>query len=203
MFCFKNKNAADSQATNPSGLPSRTKWVQISVSLLANLTFLSPGMGLGFPSTTSEYLIKDRDTPLTDSQVSWFASITAIVMPIVGPLTAYLTMKIGRKGTLILINIISIISWILIGFSSRSDPHTLFIQLMIARSLIGASIGMITTPAVMYTSEICHPKIRGNLLVLSPFMLAFGMLVIYFLGYLMGVSKSISTHRWRHFHFSH
>lgn len=60
---------------------------------------------------------------------------------------------------------------------------------MIARVIIGLNIGMSTTPAVMYTAEICSPEIRGRLSMLSsPFFTAFGMLVIYFLGAVVAVS---------------
>lgn len=147
-------------------------------------------MGLGYPAITTQLLLReDADVVLTASQVSWFASITAITCPIGGPLSGFLSDIIGRRNTLALINVAGIASWLVIGFSSRDDASVLFIQLMIGRAIAGVTIGMITTPAVMYSSEICHPKLRGRLTVLStPFFVTLGMLVSYLLGYLIPVS---------------
>lgn len=151
-------------------------------------------MGLGYPSVTSQLLLDDDRVALTISQVSWFASITAIVCPIGGPLSGYFTDKIGRRNSLTLINLISLISWIMIGFSSRVNAQTFYIQLMVARAFIGIGIGMTSAPAVMYVSEVCHPKLRGRLTLLSsPFFTAFGLLTIYFLGYLIPVSLSLTN----------
>lgn len=164
------------------------KFVQIVFCTIANLSIISSGMGLGYPAITTQLLLNDEILPLTESQVSWFASITAITCPFGGPLSGYLTDKFGRKGTLIIIDVLSIVSWLVIVFSSRDNHETLFIQLMIARALMGIAIGMSTTPGVMYTSEICDPKLRGRLTMLSsPFFTAFGMLIIYLLGFLIPV----------------
>lgn len=151
---------------------------------------ISSGMGLGYPAITTQLLSRDdAEVVLTPSQVSWFASITAIACPIGGPLSGLFTDKIGRKKTLMLLSTISIISWITIGLSSKTDVQTCFIQLLVGRALIGIGIGMTTAPAVMYVSEVCHPKLRGRLtLFSSPFFTASGLLTIYFLGYLIPVS---------------
>lgn len=159
---------------------------------------LSSGIGLGFPAITTQLLLRDdAEVLLTPSQVSWFASITAIASPVGGPLSGFLADKIGRRNTLVLINLIGIVSWIVIGLSSQTDARLMFIELMIGRALIGVTIGMITTPAVMYSSEVCHQTLRGRLTVLStPFFMAFGTLIAYLLGYLIPVSlKAVSFDR--------
>lgn len=151
-------------------------------------------MGIGYPAITSQLLLRnDSEVTLTPSQVSWFASVTAIVCPIGGPLSGFFTDKIGRRNSMMLINFISLISWIVIGFSSRIDTQVFFIQLMVSRGLIGIGIGMTTAPTVMYVSEVCHQKLRGRLTLLSsPFFTAFGLLTIYFLGYLIPVSSMLT-----------
>lgn len=173
---------------NKDNVTSKAKYIQIGFAMLANFSILSTGMGLGYPAITTQLLTKDETVILTESQVSWFASITAIACPFGGPITAYCTNKFGRKGTLLIIDVISIIQWIIIGFSSRSNAQILFIQLMFARVLTGLTIGMITTPAVLYSAEICHPSLRGRMMVLStPFFVSVGTLLIYLLGYLIQV----------------
>lgn len=144
--------------------------------LTANLSVIPSGIGLGYPSISTDQLLR----VLTLDQVSWFASVTAIVCPIGGLLSGFLCDKFGRKGTLIFIDVIAIISFLLIGFARE---EFLFVQLILSRIVIGFNIGVSTTPAVMYTAEICDPEIRGRLSMLSsPFFTAFGQLVIYFLG---------------------
>lgn len=181
-----------SQDNNDAATAPKEKLFQVIFCTLANLSIISSGMGIGYPAITTQLLLKDTSLILTESQVSWFASITAITCPIGGLLSGYMSDRIGRKRTLIVIDIIAIISWIIIGFSSKNNAELLFIQLMISRTIIGIIIGMSTTPAVLYTSEVCDPKIRGRLTMLSsPFFTAFGMLLIYLLGYLIPVIKNI------------
>lgn len=185
---FRAHSSVDLTKDKSEVLSRKAVVVQVFIAMMANLTVLGPGMGLGFPSVTSEILLRDKKLVLTAEQVSWFASITPFMCPFGGPLSAYLVMKVGRKGTLIIINIISIILWIIIGFSHKTDANILFIQLIIARILTGFSIGMITTPIMMFSMEICFPRIRGRLLVLaSPFFMTLGSLIIYFFGYITGV----------------
>lgn len=69
------------------------------------------------------------------------------------------------------------------------NAQTFFLQLMIGRAVIGVVIGMITAPLIMFVSEVCHTSLRGKMTVLStPFFIAFGMLLSYFLGYIIPVS---------------
>lgn len=143
---------------------------------------------MAFPAITSEILLRDKLINFSASQVSWFASITPLHCPYGGPLSSYLVTKVGRKGALLVINVLSMIHWSIAGLSSQ-DPKILFIQLLIARTITGFTIGMATTPSVMYATEISHPKLRSSLAVLSaPFFLSNGALLIYFLGYITGVN---------------
>lgn len=172
------------------GISKKAVFTQIFISFVANLSVLSPGMGLGYPAIVSQSMV--REGILSEEQVSWFASITSIACPIGGLIAAIFVDKIGRKGTLIVCDFISIISWITIVFAERNDNHLMFIQLMIARTLTGISIGMCATPSVVYLSEIVYPQIRGSLLVLSPFMLAVGTLLIYIIEDFIPVRNEIA-----------
>lgn len=77
------------------------------------------------------------DVKLTVAQASWFAAITAIFSPFGGLLSGYMLDKFGRRMTLIFINVISIVSWLIIGYSSKQDASILFAQLILARIIIG------------------------------------------------------------------
>jgi MFS family permease len=168
--------------------PKNGKLIQVIVATLANFSILGPAMSLSFPALTMQILLRDGPQQLTESQVSWFASITAIICPLGGPIVGYLNDKFGRKGTLLIIDFLSIIHWIIIGFSSTSNNQIFYIELMIARVLAGFTIGMITAPAIMYSSEVSIPQIRGRLTVMVPFFVAFGTLLIYMLGFIFEVN---------------
>lgn len=193
---FSAHSSVDLSNNESEVLSKKAVAIQVLVLMMANLTVLGPGMGLGYPAVTSEILLKDKKLVLTAEQVSWFASITPFMCPFGGPLSSYLVTKFGRKGTLLVINVISIIFWTIIGFSHKTDANTLFIELMTARVLTGLAIGMTTAPAVMYSIEICHPKLRGRFAVLSaPLFISMGTLLIFFFGYITGVRKHFSSHK--------
>lgn len=153
--------------------------------LVANLSVISSGLGLAYPSISTDQLLEK----LTIDQASWIASVAAITCPIGGLLSGYFCEKFGRRGSLIFVDAIAIVSFLLIGFTRE---NFYFPQLMIARVIMGFNIGMTTIPAVMYTAEISSPEIRGRLSMLSsPFFTAFGMVVIYLLGAVVAVRSYI------------
>lgn len=55
--------------------------------------------------------------------------------------------RIGRKFTFILINLLSIVSWGIMAFASKTDQRDLFWELMFSRILIGIVTGLSSSPA--------------------------------------------------------
>lgn len=106
------------------------------MACLANISVLSSGFGLAYPSITL-HALEVEFPDLTSDQCSWFASITSLMCPLGGLLCSFILDKIGRKWTLIIINLISILSWGLITISSQNDVSVMYSQLMCARILIG------------------------------------------------------------------
>lgn len=84
--------------------------------------------------------------------------------------------KIGRKKTLLLTEIPSIIGWLLIAFAS--GVHHIYI----GRLLTGLCSGMVGAPARVYTSEITQPHLRGMLGALAAVSISFGVLFQYTIG---------------------
>uniref|UniRef100_A0A182ISD0 Major facilitator superfamily (MFS) profile domain-containing protein n=1 Tax=Anopheles atroparvus TaxID=41427 RepID=A0A182ISD0_ANOAO len=158
--------------------------MQLTMSILANLTVLSSGMGLGYSAITLHALTSE-DNPLRmdSSQASWFASISSIACPLGGLISGYLLDRIGRKKTLMLINVLSIVSWTLIAVCSKTNFDLMYTQILIARVIIGIVIGLVSAPASIYSAEIATPKMRGRLTVLTSLMIAVGILLIYSMGY--------------------
>uniref|UniRef100_A0A1B0CI08 Major facilitator superfamily (MFS) profile domain-containing protein n=1 Tax=Lutzomyia longipalpis TaxID=7200 RepID=A0A1B0CI08_LUTLO len=157
---------------------------QIFASFVANLTVLSSGMGLGYPATTLSLLTDPTSVvALTEDQGSWVASINTIFSPVGGLIASYTLDKFGRKKTLIAINILSIISWAIVAFSSRSDANVMYMEIIGARIIIGIVAGLSSSPSSVYSAEIAKPRLRGRLTVFTSISISSGVLIIYMLGY--------------------
>lgn len=76
------------------------------------------------------------------------------------------------------------------AFASTTDKELMFIQLLVARVLIGLCIGLSSSPSAVYSSEIAHPSLRGRISVLTSLTIGIGILLIYVLGYLIQVRGS-------------
>lgn len=162
----------------------RSNRMQLTMSILANLTVLSSGMGLGYSAITLHSLTREDDPlRMNSEQASWFASINSIACPFGGLISGYLLDRIGRKWTLVLINVLSIVSWSLIAVSSSSNFELMYTQILIARVIIGLVIGLVSAPASIYSAEIATPRMRGRLTVLTSLAIAVGILMIYTFGY--------------------
>lgn len=57
--------------------------------------------------------------------------------PFGGIISGFLLESLGRKRTLITINLVSIVSWLLLAFASKTDRTLMFVQLIVARIIIG------------------------------------------------------------------
>ncbi|XP_053693390.1 facilitated trehalose transporter Tret1-2 homolog isoform X2 [Sabethes cyaneus] len=170
---------------DPNRLTRKAAFMQITMAIVANITIISSGMGLGFPSIAMiELTNSTTSVTLSESEASWFASVTSIMCPFGGLLAGFLLDKVGRKKTLYFINVISIISWAIMALASTTDSVLLFVQLMVARVIIGIAIGLSSSPASVYAAEISHPNLRGRLTLLTALCTGVGMLFIYTLGYI-------------------
>ncbi|KXJ79556.1 hypothetical protein RP20_CCG000432 [Aedes albopictus] len=162
----------------------RSNRMQLMMSILANLTVLSSGMGLGYSAITLHSLTREDDPlRLNSNQASWFASINSIACPFGGLISGYLLDRIGRKWTLVQINVLSIVSWALIAVSSSTNFELMYTQILIARVVIGLVIGLVSAPASIYSAEIATPSMRGRLTVFTSLAIALGILMIYTFGY--------------------
>ncbi|EAT35545.1 AAEL012288-PA [Aedes aegypti] len=181
------KSSTESLNSDSNGNPLTRKAaiMQVTMAIVANITIISSGMGLGFPSIAMIELTNSTSSVmLTENQASWFASVTSILCPFGGLLAGFLLDKIGRKKTLYFINVISVVSWGIMAFASKTDEMLLFVELMVARVIIGLAIGLSSSPASVYAAEISHPNLRGRLTLLTALCTGIGMLAVYTLGYL-------------------
>lgn len=73
--------------------------------------------------------------------------------------------------------------------ASSIDKELMFIQLLVARFIIGICIGLSSAPSAVYSAEIAHPTLRGRFSVITSVTIGLGVLFIYVLGYFIPVSN--------------
>lgn len=111
------------------------------------------------------------------------ASINSLACPLGGLLCGYILDKVGRKKTLIIINLFSITSWGILALANQDNVEIMYIQLLMSRFLIGITTGLSSSPAAVYSAEIAQPNLRGRLTILTTLAVGLGILIIYVLGY--------------------
>lgn len=127
-----------------NGIRKASKIRQWLFTLSANLTVLSTGMVLGFPAVSlSQLTAEDNAVRLDEDQGSWFASVNEVICPLGGLLASFILDRIGRKLTMNLIGVITVISWTLVALTPDYNPQRLYYQLLAGRMLTGNNFPII------------------------------------------------------------
>lgn len=123
-------------------------------------------------------LFEKNDTTIHLSSVDhiWLESVYLIGGLTGLPITIFCVDRFGRKESIFLSAITSLISWILIALASNAT------HLYIARFIVGISGDVAFVAAPMYIAEIADKDIRGFLSALIYVMLLVGVFVIYSVG---------------------
>ncbi|XP_050093494.1 facilitated trehalose transporter Tret1-like [Anopheles aquasalis] len=150
---------------------------QYLAAFTGTLLMLSVAASYGWTSPTlPKLLADDSPLPVTPDESSWVVSIL-VLTSIAGPvLSAWLIDKFGRKLTLLLAVLPSIVGWILIGVGESVTV------LFISRALSGISYGMAYSSMPLYLGEIASDRIRGSIGTLLTVMAKTGILLEYAIG---------------------
>ena len=113
----------------------------------------------------------------------FFSFLSASLLPIVQPFGCFFggffQKYIGRRHGLTLMNISTIISWLILYKASTVE------MLYLTSILMGISIGFTEAPLVMYVCEIATPNLRGILVSYACCNYVFGNALIYILASFM------------------
>ncbi|KYN12998.1 Facilitated trehalose transporter Tret1 [Trachymyrmex cornetzi] len=126
-----------------------------------NLGMLSVALFNGWASPTLPLLLHGGDAEypirLNLEEASWVTALLSIGAAAGSVISALIVNIIGRKNTMLLTVVPSIIAWLLIVFATSSW------ELYISRFISGLATGITSMSTPMYVSEISPADIRGNL----------------------------------------
>ncbi|XP_052868649.1 facilitated trehalose transporter Tret1-like [Anopheles cruzii] len=155
---------------------------QILASTAKNFLLLDLGMAVAFPTIVIPALrgIKNRAPDeflhFSPQQASWFGSIAYICQPVGSVLSGIILEPLGRKRSMILVNIPHIVGWFMLHYAGSLE------EMYTAAILLGLGVGFMEAPIVTYVGEICQPSIRGILTSCAGVAVMLGFFTVYLLG---------------------
>lgn len=165
-------------------LTKGSSFKQILVALSANWGTINTGLVFGYTAVSlPQLMLVGSRIPINRHQASWIASVSTIGTPCGCILASYFTDLLGRKKTLIALQLPAIIGWLLVGSATSVQ------WIYIGRFLAGLSSGMIGSPSRVYTSEVSQPHLRGMLSAFASVGTSLGVMLEYFIGSLLDWDK--------------
>ncbi|CAL7934717.1 unnamed protein product [Xylocopa violacea] len=159
------------------------KFRQILVALIANMSTLSFGTMISWPSSMIPQLQSETppvgNEPMTDEAASWLTGIMCLVSAVVSLAVGGVANRFGCKVTGYLMGVPLCACWLFTIFATEQA------HLFVARFFAGMSGGMALFLVPVYVSEIASDGIRGMLGSLLIFLLNGGILLGYVLGALL------------------
>ncbi|XP_073994310.1 facilitated trehalose transporter Tret1-like [Rhodnius prolixus] len=156
---------------------TRALLCQYAASASATISVIMSGNSLGWPSPALPRLLgPDSPVPMDKDDSSWMISLMYLGN-LFSPIPCGILMeRIGRKMTLLYLNLFPFSSWLII-LLTRSTYW-----LYLARFLAGLWLGIVYTVVPIYLGEIAEPRIRGSLSTLFAITTYVGILFEYVLG---------------------
>ncbi|KAK3914877.1 Facilitated trehalose transporter Tret1 [Frankliniella fusca] len=154
-----------------------SKGMQYLAGFLATLGALAAGTVLAWTAPVLSKLQEpDSWLPLSENEGSWVASLMTIGACIGAVPAGAITERFGRRGTMLLLAVPFVISWLLILFANGAG------MLYAARFLSGFATGATSVAAPMYCAEIAEPSVRGTLGTFFQLQVTIGILVTFIVG---------------------
>lgn len=115
----------------------------------------------------------DSPVPIEEHEIVWLETLLMLGGLAGLPVTIFIVDFLGRKPSILLSSVVSLVSWMLVACANRIE------YLYVARFINGlcGDVAFVATP--MYIGEIAEKRIRGILGGLIYIMMLVGMLVVY------------------------
>ncbi|CAH0381023.1 unnamed protein product [Bemisia tabaci] len=158
----------------------RSMMSQVVVMLVLSGLFMDIGMQATMPTLVIGALHDNSAAhlELNDDEASWFGSILSFSHPIGALTSGLLQERLGRKGSMLLVNIPTLAAWTIL-FRATS-----VYQLYLVVVLMGVSIGLMEAPLHSYIGEVGEPHFRGIMSTMATAATILGVLAMHVLGYL-------------------
>ncbi|RZC32700.1 facilitated trehalose transporter Tret1-2 -like, partial [Asbolus verrucosus] len=158
---------------------------QVILGLLTNFSSIAPSMSLGFSAVALPALTDiSNEYVLSKNEASWFASIASLATPFGCIFSGPIADRFGRRSAMFCINVVCFIGWLIVA-SAYYFPEHQYAILLVGRLLTGLSTGLSSIPATIYMAEISSAKLRGVFCTWNSVFFAIGVLIIYFLGFVL------------------
>ncbi len=147
-----------------------------------------------------------------------FTASSALIGCIIGgAVSGFMSSRLGRKKSLIAAALMFFISalgscWPESGILPTGEATmSLLVSFNIYRIIGGVGVGLASAICPMYIAEIAPANIRGTLVSCNQFAIIFGMLVVYFVNYLIrnslaptaeAIEQAMTVIGWRHMFLS-
>ncbi|XP_026728178.1 facilitated trehalose transporter Tret1-like [Trichoplusia ni] len=160
---------------------------QILTALIATVPTFTYGIQIGWLSPMGP-LLKSAATPaqapLSDNDISWMAAALPLAAICGIPFFSYASDRLGRKICVILVSLLSCISWT-IKLTVIMPP-----ALIAARVIAGLAAGGCFVVVPVYVKEISEDSLRGALGSLTMTVCKLGVIFVYAVG--MAVSYKVN-----------
>ncbi|XP_023711910.1 facilitated trehalose transporter Tret1 isoform X2 [Cryptotermes secundus] len=168
-----NSEAAESHcAATPSVF--RRRLPQVLANLVTNLLVLELCTPVAFSTVLIAALLNAKqDLSVTNDQASLLGSIAFICQPIGSLISGIIVEFLGRKWSMLIVNIPFLVGWLLYCFSNSITT------LYVANIILGIGIGFMEAPIMTYTAETCQPEIRDTLISISGVVAQISSFLVY------------------------
>lgn len=180
-------------------MKKQNKTYVFSLTLIATLGGLLFGYDTAVISGTVNSLNKFFIEPCglaemaANSRLGFLVSSALIGCIIGGIFGGLVSLYLGRKRGLILAALLLLISAVGTAMPEMffkpigQGDHTFLAHFVIYRIIGGIGVGLASMLSPMYIAEVSPPEIRGKLVSWNQFAIIFGMLVVYFVNYIIAL----------------
>ena len=115
-----------------------------------------------------------------------------------GIISGYFSRQFGRKNSLIFAAVLFTVSALgsaypeFLFFTIGEPSISLLVMFNVYRIIGGIGVGLASAVVPMYIGEIAPADLRGRLVSFNQFAIIFGMLVVYFVNYLIASGQPIA-----------
>lgn len=186
----EDKNAANGRMlqrdedSEPVVYGGRSACSQITVSVAQNFLLIALGMSFGMPTVvvgvldhkvaSNQTKLETPELILDDDASSWLGSILFLVHPLGAVISGYFLEVVGRKRLMMVVCVPFFGGWILLYFANTVR------MILLGTIVMGVGLGFCEAPIISYLGEVCEPRIRGALTLLTGASGNMGILAIFF-----------------------